>query len=157
MYHMLRAARAHGIRRIVHTGPFLVDGPGAPGAAYIEDYDLTEAAPPRTYDYLYHHTKYLSLELARVFAEQAGLEIPVLLFAGLTDPTMPGGPGGTFTISWADAARAVRRALEIPRLPNPLEVFHVAVERPQRKFDVSKLRTVLGWQPLDRLDHHWRR
>ena len=157
MYHILRAAQAHGIKRIVHTGPFMVDGPPIAQAAYAGDYDLTEAAPPRTFDYLYHHSKFLGQELARVFAEQLGLDVPVLLFAGLYDPALPGSPDSTFVISWADAARAVRRALEVPSLPSPLELFHVAVDRPHRRYDVAKLKTVLGWEPQDNLDHHWRR
>ena len=157
MYHLMRAAQAHGIRRIVQTGPLMVEGPAVVNAFYAGDYDLTEAAPPRLFDYLYYHSKSLGHEIARVFAETLGFEVPVLLFAGLTDPALPGGPGGGFVISWEDAARAVRRALEIPSLPNPMEFFHVAVERPQRKFDFSKLKTVLGWQPRDGLEHHWRR
>jgi len=157
MYHLMRAAQAHGIRRIVQTGPLMVDGPAVVNAFYAGDYDLTEAAPPRLFDYLYYHSKSLGHEIARVFAETLGFEVPVLLFAGLTDPALPGGPGGGFVISWEDAARAVRRALEIPSLPNPMEFFHVAVEQPQRKFDFNKLKTVLGWQPRDGLEHHWRR
>jgi nucleoside-diphosphate-sugar epimerase len=157
MYHLMRAAQAHGIRRIVQTGPLMVDGPAVVNAFYAGDYDLTEAAPPRLFDYLYYHSKSLGHEIARVFAETLGFEVPVLLFAGLTDPALPGGPRGGFVISWEDAARAVRRALEIPTLPNPMEFFHVAVEQPQRKFDFSKLKTVLGWQPRDGLEHHWRR
>ena len=157
VYHILRAAQAHGIRRVVLTGPLLVDGPVAVRAGYAGDYDLTEAAPPRSYDYLYYHSKYLGLEIARVFAEQSGFEVPVLLYSGLTDPALPGDPDSTFVVSWADAARAARRALEIPNLPSPFELFHIGVDRPHRKFDFSKSITVLGWQPRDRLEHHWQR
>lgn len=157
VYHILRAAQAHGIRRVVQTGPLLVDGPVAVRAGYAGNYDLTEAAPPRSFNYLYHHTKYLGQEIARVFAEQLGLEVPVLLYTGLTDPALPGDPDSTFVISWEDAARAIRRALEIPSLPSLFELFHIGVDRPHRRFDFSKLTSVLGWQPQDQLEHHWKR
>jgi nucleoside-diphosphate-sugar epimerase len=157
VYHVMRAAQAHGIRRVVQTGPLLVGGPLAARAGYAGDYDLTEAAPPRAYDFVYHHSKYLGYEIARVFAEQLGFEVPVLLYAHLTDPALPGDPDYTFAISWEDAARALRRALEIPNMPSPFELFHIGVDLPHRKFDFSKLITVLGWQPRDRLDHFWRR
>ncbi len=153
-YNVIRAAVAHGIRRVVHTGPQLVTLHGE--VDYSADYDIPADAPPRPGRHLYGHSKYLGQEICRVFADYYGLEIPVLLFSEFIQPeTGQPRPLYPFAVSWRDAARAIRRTLEIPALPSPYEVLHVNAELPHGKYTNRKAKEVLGWRPLDDLRHMW--
>ena len=155
-YNVMRAAVAQGIRRIVHTGPHLT-GSGH-NVGYNWDFDISADVPPRPGHWLYAHSKYLGHEVVRIFAEAYDLEVPALYFGGFMNPARhrprSGGVGG-LTISWNDAALAVRRALEAPSLPRPLEVFNMTTDLPHRKFPNEKAKRLLGWQPRDILDHLW--
>ena len=112
-------------------------------------------APARPYDQLYIHSKYLGQEACRVFADHYGLEVPVLLFGAFVNPRQPGGTLHTFAVSWEDSARAIRRALEVPALPAPCELFNVTTDLPQGRFSNGKTKLMLGWVPRDRLEHYW--
>jgi nucleoside-diphosphate-sugar epimerase len=142
-YNVMRAAVAHKIRRVVHTGPQLVtnDRP----AGYWWDFDVPDDAPPRPSTWLYGHTKYLGQQTVRLFAEAYDLEVPVLLYSSFVNPeTARPRDGGVFamSISWDDAGHAMRRALETPTLG---------------KYSNAKARRLLGWQPRDTLAHLWAR
>ncbi len=152
-YNMARAAVHHGIRRFVQTGPLLhlVHGHGS----HLWDYQIPVDAPSRPYESLYFLSKYLGQEILRVFAEHHDLEVAVMLFWELVHPDHPDHKP-PFFVSWPDSGRALRRAVEAPSLPSPYEEFNVSVDLPHGKFDHSKIRRVLGWQPLDNLDHFWR-
>ncbi|MCL4541237.1 MAG: NAD-dependent epimerase/dehydratase family protein [Chloroflexi bacterium] len=157
-YHVMAAAVAAGIRRIVHTGPQLVtmDRP----AGYWWDFGVPDEAPGRTGTWLYGHTKYLGQEIVRLFAEQYDLEVPVLLFSSFVDPaTAKPHVGGVhpMTVSWEDAAHAVRCALEAPELPSPCERFHILADLPHGKYTNVRAKRLLGWQPQDNLVHLWAR
>jgi nucleoside-diphosphate-sugar epimerase len=157
-YHIMRAAVAHRIRRVVHTGPQQVtlDRPGG----YWWDFDVPDEAPPRPGSLLYSNTKYLGQEVCRLFAEAYGLEVPVLLFSRFVDPaTAQPTPDGVFpmTVSWEDAGHALRRALEVPGLPSPFEIFHILADLPHGKYSNTKARRLLGWRPRDTLVHLWAR
>ena len=149
---MARAAVEFGIRRIVQTSPLLhlVNGHGS----HLWDYQIPVEAASRPYASLYFLTKYLGNEILRVFAEHHGLEVAVMLYWEMTNPTLPS-VKPPFMVSWPDSGRALRRALEVPELPSPFEEFNVSVDMPHGKFDHSKIRRVLGWEPLDNLDHFW--
>ena len=151
-YNMARAAVHHGIRRFVQTSPLLqlVHGHGS----HLWDYQIPVEAPSRPYESLYFLSKYLGQEILRVFAEHHDLEVAVMLFWELVNPVYPSHKP-PFFVSWPDSGRALRRALEVPALPSPFEAFNVSVDLPHGKFDHSKIRRVLGWQPLDNLDHFW--
>lgn len=153
-YNVAHAAVAHGIRRVIHTGPQLVTVSSL--GEYLSDYDIPADVPPRPGRALYGHTKYLGQEIMRIFAEYYGLEVPVLLFSELTqpEPSRPGRPY-PFAVTWRDAALSIRRALEISRLPQPFEVFHVCADLPHGRFDNRKVKEVLGWQPRDDLHQLW--
>jgi nucleoside-diphosphate-sugar epimerase len=152
------AARAHGLRRVVQTGPrqTALDDP----AGYWYDFDLAADLPGRPGDQLYFLTKFLGQELLRVFADELGLEVPVLLFGDLVNPELPAldrlSPNAN-ACSWADAARAVRRALHAPSLPHGYEPFHVVADLPHGKYRNDKAKRLLDWQPRDRLERYWRR
>jgi hypothetical protein len=105
-------------------------------------------------------TKFLGQEVLRVFAEQHQLEVPVLLFSRFVDPAVnrPNVDGMfPMTVSWEDAGHAIRRALEVPSLPSPYEVFHILADLPHGKYSNEKAKRVLGWQPRDTLAHLWGR
>jgi nucleoside-diphosphate-sugar epimerase len=155
-YHVMRAAVANGIQRVVHTGPQLVtnDSP----AGYWWDFDVPDDAPSRPGTSLYGHSKYLGQETVRLFAEQYDLQVPVLLFSSFVDPaTASAREGGVFamSVSWDDAGHAMRRALEAPSLPRPFERFHILADLPHGKYDNAKARRLLGWQPRDNLARLW--
>lgn len=148
-----RGAVAHGIRRVVQTGPFQQMDPGY--GSYVWDFDIPVAAPARPLDYLYHHTKFLGQEALRVFAEYHQLEVAVMLFWRLVAPEgRPQIP--PFAVSWADSGRALRRAVEAPSLPTCYEEFNVSADMPHRKFDHAKLRDVLGFVVRDDISGCWR-
>ena len=151
-YNMVRAAVAHGIRRFVQTGPLLqlVNGHGS----HLWDYRIPVDAGSRPYENLYFHSKYLGQEILRVFAEYHDLEVAVMLFWELVHVDDPH-HNPPFFVSWPDAGRALKAALEVPTLPSPYEQFNVSVDLPHGKFDHRKIRDVLGWEPADSLEHFW--
>jgi nucleoside-diphosphate-sugar epimerase len=151
-YNIMRAAVAHNIRRVVHTGPLVQHVKGI--GDHSGDYDLHVDAPPRPYDHLYIHSKYLGTEICRVFADYYGLEVPALLFMMLYNPTMPV-PPWPFMISWPDTGRALRRGLEVTHLPSPFEMVNIATDLPHGRYDFTKARDLLDWQPRDTLEDFW--
>jgi nucleoside-diphosphate-sugar epimerase len=157
-YNVMRAAVAHRIRRVVHTGPQLVTNDRPSG--YWWDFDVPNEAPQRPGTWLYGITKYLGLQTVRIFAEEYDLEVPSLLFSIFTNPEMPRRQVGgvhPMTISWEDSGLAMRRALEVPELPSSFEVFHILANLPHRKYTNAKAKRILGWQPRDSLAPMWAR
>ncbi|HEY6738069.1 MAG TPA: NAD(P)-dependent oxidoreductase [Actinopolymorphaceae bacterium] len=153
-YHTMRAAVAHGIRRVVHTGPTLVLL-GHP-VGYAEDHDVSEDAPPRAGDNLYFLTKLLAQEICRIFAEEHQIACPMLLYCAFVDPaTPPRWAMHPFAVSWNDAGRAMAAAATVRALPTPTPVLHVLAPSPHGRFRSSAVREVLGWEPLDRLEQLW--
>jgi nucleoside-diphosphate-sugar epimerase len=157
-YNVMCAAVACGIRRVVHTGPQEVTLPYPAG--YWYDFDLPSDVPPRPGAQLYILSKYLGHEICRIFAEEHDLEVPTLLFSSFVDPSGPAPePMGAFafSISWEDAAQAMRQALRAPSFPRPLEVMHIVADLPHGKYRNDKAKELLKWQPRDRLEAHWLR
>lgn len=155
-YNVAGAAVENRIRRVVHTGPQMVSAYGE--REYLADYEVSVEAPPRPGRTLYLHSKYLGQELCRVFAESYGLEIPALLFNNFVDPRIKRRRVlDPFVVSWQDAARAIRRALEVPGLPQPYEVLHIGADLPLDKYTNRKAKEVLSWQPQDDLRYMWSR
>ncbi|HXF64103.1 MAG TPA: NAD(P)-dependent oxidoreductase [Caldilineaceae bacterium] len=151
-YNVMAAAVAHRIRRVVHTGPLVQHLSG--WGDYRWDYDLPADAPGRPYDQLYIHSKYLGQEIGRVFADYYGLEVPVLLFFSLNNPTLPVA-SHPFMISWPDTGRALRRALEVTALPSPFELMNISADLPHGRYDHEKARRILNWTPRDGLEAFW--
>jgi nucleoside-diphosphate-sugar epimerase len=155
-YNVMRAAVAHRIHRVVHTGPQLVSDHRASG--YWWDFDVPDDVPPRPAHGLYGHTKYLGMEAVRLFAEQYALSVPALFYSSFVNPeTAKPQPGGPFpmSVSWDDAGHAMRRALEVPSLPRPFEVFHILADLPHGKYPNDKAKRLLSWQPRDNLARLW--
>ncbi|MCA1595096.1 MAG: NAD(P)-dependent oxidoreductase [Chloroflexi bacterium] len=151
-YNVMRAAAAHGIRRVVQTGPAMVVSPRPRG--YDWDYDVASESPARPGSAVYFLSKYLGFEISRVFAEEHGLEVPVLLFCQFVNPEITGGVSG-FATSWQDSGRAIRAALEVPALPSPYEIINIVADLPHGRFSSTRAREVLGWEPEDRLENLW--
>jgi nucleoside-diphosphate-sugar epimerase len=155
-YNVVRAAVAHGIRRVVHTGPQILSADHPAG--YGPDFDVPDEVPPRVGASVYFHSKYLGMEICRAFAENHGLEVAALLFSNFVNPDEPGtgrGHLGPATVSWSDAGLAVRRAIEVPALPSPFEMMRILGDMPHGAFSSQKARRVLGWAPRDSLLHLW--
>ena len=148
------AALTNGIRRIVHTGPQQVTA-GARGLhGYAHDFGVLDDVPARPGSSLYILTKHLGLEVSRVFAEEHGLEIPALLFTWFVSPDVaPERPNDLhpMSVSWSDAARAIRRALDVP-FPPCLEPMHVLADLPHGQFTNEKAKRLLGWAAMDSLE-----
>ncbi|MFW6195041.1 MAG: NAD-dependent epimerase/dehydratase family protein [Chloroflexota bacterium] len=167
-YNMMAAATAHGIRRIVNTGPhFQLAGP-----TYEDwDFDLNPEMPPQPGTRLYALTKALGQEIIRVYAERHDIYAQTLLFYHLYRPDdlfngPAGGPAGRrgpgedlvpYSIAWPDAGEAIRCALELPlgKLPSRCETYFVFTDLPHSKFNNRKARTQLGWNPRYHLEPVW--
>ncbi len=154
VYNIVRACVAHRIRRFVQTGPQMITL--GTGVDYLGDFDIGDNAPLRPARHLYGHSKYLGQELGRVYAEAYGLEMPVLLYnnlraLGVPQPVLLDG----YCISWGDAARAIRSALEVAALPSPYEVFNINANLPHGEVSNEKARRILGWAPQDDLAEYW--
>jgi len=157
-YNVMRAAVAHRIRRVVHTGPLQVSSEWPAG--YGMDFGVPDAAPGRSGGWLYGHSKFLGQEVVRLFAEAYDLEVPALYFSIFVNPeTAEPRPGGVhpMTISWEDSGDAMRRALEVPSLPSPFEIFHILADLPHGRYSSRKAQQLLGWRPRDTLSNLWAR
>jgi len=156
--HMMQAAVALGIRRVINTGPhFSVAGP-----CYTDgDYGIVPEAPPHPGCNLYALSKSLGQEICREFAQQHEIYVQTYLFCSLRDAAQlqPGAGGVPFVVSWRDAAETFRLglAIEIDRLPSRCEVFFILGDAPQGKFDGRKARTLLGLVPRDDTTVLWKR
>ncbi|BCX03501.1 MAG: hypothetical protein KatS3mg053_1439 [Candidatus Roseilinea sp.] len=154
-YNVMRAAVAHGIQRVVHTGPFMLGAHDRTG--YDWDHDIVDDVPPRPgKDWVYMMSKYFGQEICRIFAEHHGLVVPALTFCQFVESSTPYGPRiHPLTISWGDAARAIRCALEVTTLPSPFEYFHIGADLPHGVFRNDKAKRLLSWQPRDALESHY--
>ncbi|MCC6443541.1 MAG: NAD(P)-dependent oxidoreductase [Armatimonadetes bacterium] len=150
-YAVMEAAVACGIRKVVHTGPFMLMG-----ETYAHDYDLTDDCPARPGTGLYCLTKYLGQEVCRIYAEAHDLVVPCLLYSGFFDPQESHRGGFPLYVSWRDSGEAARLAVEVPGLPRPFEVLHILADLPYRKFINEKARRLLGWEPKDTFERIWK-
>ena len=160
-WYIARAAVALGIRRAIHTGPALTlhDRP----SGYGHDVAVPDDAPARTGTWQYTVSKYLGQEVARIAAEDHGLETPCLVFCAFVNPDAlahaepsPGGPH-PMSISWDDAGRALRHAVDVPAFPQPFDVIHLTADLPHGRYANAKAKRLLGWAPRDTLAHLYRR
>lgn len=159
-YNVMKAAVAHGIQRVVHTGPFQMGMEGPLG--YGWDDWIVDDAPPRPGHQMntYSHTKYLGQEVARIFAEHFKLVTPCLYFCDFADFVnlrQPDDYVHPFTTTWSDTARAIRAAVETNAMPSPFEILHVNADMPQGVYLNAKAKRILGWQPQDPTESWWQR
>src|SRR5262245_15907250 len=157
-YNMMRAAVAHGIKRIINTGPHFT----LAGATYERfDYEISPDIPPQPGTNLYALTKSLGWEICRVFTENYEVNVQTYLFYIFRDPAElnPGPDVIPFTVSWANAAEVFRLGLEIDlaKLPSPCETFFVFTDMPHGRFSNEKAKRILGFQPRDDISALWRK
>lgn len=157
-FSVMQAAVANGIRRVVHSGPYLIGREGAAGYNWdVRVVDDVPARPGGWWD-LYMHSKLCGQEIVKAFARQYALEVPALYFNDFVDVQRDAPvPHNPFVISWTDAARAIRAALEVPALPSPFEILHINSDAPHGVFPNDKAKRVLDWQPQDDLSRFWRK
>jgi nucleoside-diphosphate-sugar epimerase len=156
-YNVMAAAVAHGIHRVVHTGPYMMGDRGAFG--YDWDTYIVDDAPPRPgIGWVYIPSKLAGQEICRIYAEHFGLSVPALGFAQFVNPEVKPPHGvSPLAVSWEDAARAVRAALEVETLPRAYEYFHIGVDLPHGVFPIEKAHSLLGWQARDLLEEFYGR
>ena len=156
-YNVMAAAVAHGIHRVVHTGPFMMGDRGAFG--YDWDTYVVDDAPPRPgIGWVYIPSKLAGQEICRIYAEHFGLSVPALGFAQFVNPDVRPPHGiAPLAVSWEDAARAVRAALEVETLPHAYEYFHIGVDLPHGVFPVEKAERLLGWRAQESLVDFYKR
>ncbi|MDA0334768.1 MAG: NAD-dependent epimerase/dehydratase family protein [bacterium] len=153
----LTAAVELGHGRLINTGPrFTLAGP-----AYLDtDFGLHEQIPPHPGTLLYALSKSLGHEICRIFADQYPIHVLTMIVSSFVAADPPAGWRGEmnpFAVTYADAARAIRCALEVDskRLPSRCEAFFVTVDLPQQQCLSRKAYELLRWTPRDRLEAWW--
>ncbi len=156
-YHVMAAAVAHGIHRVVHTGPFMLGDRG--DRSYSWDTRVVDDVPARPgTGWVYIPSKLLGQEIVQIFAEWYGLSVPTLTFCAFLNPEVKQGKFlHPLTISWLDSACAIHCALTVETLPSPYEYFHIGTDLPHGVFPNDKAKRLLGWQPQDRFEEYYRR
>lgn len=157
-YHMMQAAIALGIRRVINTGPhFTVAGPSYEGF----EHGISPDVPPHPGTNLYALTKALGHQICLALAERHGVYVQNYLFYSFRGAAelKPGAGGVPFVVSWRDAAEVFRLGLEIDlaKLPSHCEVFFISGDTPQGKFRNDKAKRILGFAPKDDVSVLWRR
>jgi len=147
-FNVMQAALAHGIKRVVHTGPLMLGHKG--GGGYDWDTYLVDDISPRPgIWWVYLPSKLLGQEICRIFAEHYGLCVPTLTFAQFVNPEVPPKRISTLAVSWMDAANAIRCALNTDQLTAPYEYMHIGADTPLGVFPNDKAKQLLNWQPRD--------
>jgi NAD-dependent epimerase/dehydratase family protein len=152
-YHVFRAAAELGIRKVVHTGPQLVMN------EFQHDFDI-EDPPLRPSTGYYDLTKYLSVEMCRIYARACEIQVVCFLFAGLkARPEAPvtGEDFPPFCIIWEDLVEACRLAVEIESVPGGFQFFNMHSYQGHGKHLLDKAERILGYKPRDPVEQYYRR
>ena len=155
-YNMMRAAVAHGIRRVINTGPhFTMAGP----TYEAFDFEISPDIPPQAGTNIYALTKSLGQETCKVFTENYDVYVLCYLFYNFRDPNAPtaGADLTPFSVSWRDAAEAFPLGLKIDleSLPSKCEVFYIFTDLPHQQFANEKTKRILGFAPQENLSKLW--
>ena len=152
-YHVMKAAVELGIKRVIHTA--------AQSARYWFDFDFdVDQIPEWPGTGYYMLTKYLSQEICRTYARTYGIQTVCFLFNGLgPKPTAPTVQEDfpPFTVVWEDLAHACRLALEIESVPDDFQYFNMLSYPGHGKYSIDKVRRILGYEPLERLETFFKR
>jgi UDP-glucose 4-epimerase len=142
-HHVLKAAVELGIRRIVHTGPQMVI------TDYQHDFGMDDP-PLRPNTHYYGLTKFLSIEMCRIYAQTYGLQIACFLFNGLhpkPEGPVQGEDFPPFTIVWEDLVEVCRLGLEVEQLPGNFQIFDLHSYQGHGKFMLERAERLLGFKP----------
>ncbi len=152
-YHVFRAAAELGIRKVVHTGPQLVIN------EFQHDFDV-EDPPLRANAGYYGLTKYLSMEMCKIYARTYGIQVVCFLFAGLgakPDAPVADRDFPPFYIAWEDLVEACRLAVDIEAVPGGFQYFNMHSYQGHGKYLLDKAERILGYRPQERLERYYRR
>jgi nucleoside-diphosphate-sugar epimerase len=159
-YNAVRAAAESGHTRFINTGPhFTVSG----DAYHDFDFAIPEDIPPHSGRNLYALSKAAGQEICRTFSDAYPLHVLCLLFLNFRPAQPKAGETSRelnpFSVTFPDAARALRRALEtdLDTLPSRNEIFYILADLPHGKYSNAKAKRLLGWQPQDKLEAYWRK
>lgn len=159
-YNMMEAAVAHGIRRVINTGPhFTVAGPSY---EYF-DFGLGPDMPMQPGVNLYALTKSLGQEICRIYSEQHDLYVQTYLFYNFWDPATLTHERDRqvrpFAISWQNAATIFPLGLQIAleKLPSRCELFNIFTDMPHGQFSNEKAKRILGFEAWDDIAALWRK
>lgn len=153
MYNVVRAAHELGIKKILQTGPTLIV------SDYGHDFELSDV-PLRPGTGYYYLTKYLSLEICRIYARAHNLQIVCFLFKGLGPKpaqSIVKRDFPNFTIVWEDLVHACRLALEAKSVPDNFQVFNMHSSPSHGKYSIEKAEKILGFRPLERIEDYFKR
>jgi len=156
-YNVMKAAVAHGIRKVIHTGPRHTRL-GFEGD-YWPDFGVPDEAPLHPGSDLYALTKCLGGEIVQRFAEVHDIEVITFLYCSFRPADGGGAADGSgvhpFAIAWEDTGDPFAYALRAGRMPSNNEVFDIATDVPHGKFGTSKAERLLGWKPKNRFERLW--
>ena len=151
--HVMKAAEALGIKKVVHTGPQLIRG------HYDLNFDVADVprAPGVSY---YGMTKILSYEICRIYARTCGIQTICFVFNGLgANPSVQdyGKDFPPFLIIWEDLQQACRLALDIEKVPDDYQDFNMTSFEGHGKYNADKARRMLGFEPSRRWEDYFKR
>ena len=143
---------AAGVKRIVTTGPQVITL--EPYTGFHHDHDVPIDTPGRPGCNPYGLSKHIGQELVRVLCEHSDAQGITLLFNGLATPESI--HPIDYMTSFADAARAIRAAVEADANGITYAALHIPAAMPHGHFRLDRIRDVLGWMPTDHLPSIWR-
>ena len=152
-WHVMKAAAAHGIRKVIQTGPQGVV------PAYGPEFDVVDAPPAPGSGY-YGCTKFLGAQICRIFARAYRIHTAYFVFGGLgPSPTEPvsGKDFAPFRIYWEDLQHACRLALEVEAIPDYFQEFNMHSCDGHQKYRLEKARRMLGYEPTQQWETYYRR
>lgn len=151
--HVMKAAVAHNIKKVIHTGPQLVR------SGYDHEFDVDDVPRIPGTNY-YGITKFLSMEICKIYSRTYDIQTVCFVFNGL-------GPKPTssvtkqdfppFTVVWEDLEHACRLALEIESVPDNFQDFNLLSYLAHGKYQVEKAKRILGFEPLERVEDYFKR
>ena len=145
-------AIAVGVKRIVTTGPQVITL--EPYTGFHHDHDVPIDTPGRPGCNPYGLSKHIGQELVRVLCEHSDAQGITLLFNGLATPESI--HKIDYMTSFADAARAIKAAVEADATGITYAALHVPAPMPHGHFRLDRIKDVLGWMPSDSLPSIWR-
>ena len=152
-YHVMKAAKELGIRKVLHTGPELIIN------GYRHEHDIGDVpqAPGTGY---YFMTKHLAMEICRIYARAYDIQTICYQFNGLRaepESQVTGQDFPPFTITFDDLVEACRLGIEIESVPDNFQSFNLHSYLSQGKYSVDKARLMLGFRPTSEVERLYRR
>jgi nucleoside-diphosphate-sugar epimerase len=158
-HNIFRASVAHGVDRVIQTGPIHVESMDFEGD-YRYEFDMDEGAPFRPASDLYGLTKHLSYETADAFAREQDLDIMTFIVSRLRPHDQYDDRTGNvvipFSTAWDDLGSAFVAGLRAPRMPHPNERFYICAELPMGKYSAEKAERLLGWKASHTFEDFYR-